>query len=102
MVVQRQPESSSVMTFFAEWGEASGEAVDEVDLGADGEAGAGCALLDGLDDLLGGAEDVGLLADLPAALWVDDDGHAGFVAADAVDVLGEEALMDRASGLSRG
>ena len=83
----------------AERGELPGEAVDEVNLGSDSEHGALGRAAHQLNQPLGRAECVGLLADLPAALRVHDHLHAGLFAADAIDVLGKEALVDAAVSL---
>src|ERR1039458_3014761 len=77
-------------------GKALGHAVDEVNLRADGEHCARGSLLDEGDQLLGGAERVGLLADLEAALGVNNDLDAGVAGAHLIDVAGQEALMDGA------
>ena len=70
-----------------------GEALDEVELGADRPDGAGLGGLDGLDDELGRADQVGLEHDLVRALGVDEDVDAGVLRAQLVDdVLGEAAV----------
>src|ERR1017187_745981 len=81
---------------FAFRGEAAGEAGDQVNLGSDGEYGAGGGVLNNLDEALGGAQCVGLLVDLPVALRMHDDLDAGILGADLVDVAGEKALMNGA------
>jgi len=81
---------------FALRGKALGEAVDEMDFGTDGEHRTCRGVLDELDEALGRAEGVGLLADLPAAFGMDDDLNAGILGADLIDVAGQEALMDGA------
>ena len=62
--------------------QAAGHAIDEMNLSADGEHGSRRELVNELDEALGGAESVGLLADLPAALGVHDDLDAGIFGAD--------------------
>ena len=52
-----------------------------------------------LDDLLGGAVEVGGLDDFPAALGVDDDVHAGEIGAGLLDLVDAEALVGAAVAL---
>ena len=99
MVVQRQPVSSSVMMLLAFGGKAAGHAVDQVNLRADGKYRSRRRLLDQRDQPLGGAQRVGLLADLPAALGMHDDLDAGILGAHLIDVAGQKALMHGAVAL---
>ena len=46
--------------------------------------------------MIGRADAVGLLADLPATLRMNNDLNAGIAGAHLVDVLGQKALMHRA------
>ena len=55
--------------------------------------------LDGLDDVVGGADLVGDRADLVAALGVGDHDAVGVLGPERVDVLGREPLVDRAVAL---
>ena len=57
------------------------------------------SLIDELDQTFRRAESVGLLADLPTALGVDDDLDAGVARAHLIDVAGKEALMHGAMAL---
>src|SRR6266851_7050804 len=75
------------------------EAVDEVDLRADGPFGARGRSLDGFDDAFGGADLIGGLGDLEAAFRVRDDANTGMLAADALDLLRREALVHGAIAL---
>src|SRR6266851_4011257 len=75
------------------------EAVDEVDLRADGPFGARGRSLDGFDDAFGGADLIGGLGDLEAAFRVRDDANTGMLAADALDLLRCEALVHGAIAL---
>src|ERR1035438_536547 len=70
-----------------------------MNLRADGEGGSRGGLLDEGDKALSGAEGVGLLADLEAALGMDDDLNAGVPGANRIDVAGQKALMDGAVAL---
>ena len=76
-----------------------GEALDQVELGADGPHRAGLGGLDGLDDELGGADQVGLEHDLVLALGVDQHVDAGVLDAQLVDDVLGEAAVDRAVAL---
>src|ERR1035441_9339082 len=78
---------------------AAAHAVDQVNFRADGEHCARGSLLDEGDQLLGGTEGVGFLADLPAALGVNDDLDAGVPGAHLIDVAGQKTLMDSAVSL---
>ncbi len=51
------------------------------------------------DDVVGRADAVGLLADFPAALGMDDDLNAGIVRANLVHMLRQKALVHRAVAL---
>src|SRR5918993_390261 len=73
-----------------------GQPVDQVQLGADGPARPGRRRLHYLDDPLGRADLVGLGDNFVAALGVDQHAHAGDALAHPVDVLGQEAVVDRA------
>ena len=55
------------------FGVLGGEALDEVDLGADGEGRAGGSGGDGFDDEVSGAGGVGGVDDFHGALGMDDD-----------------------------
>ena len=70
-----------------------------MNLGANSEDGALGSLLDQRDELLGGTQRVGLLANLPAAFGMDDDLNAGVLGAHPIDMAGQEALMDGAVAL---
>ena len=76
-----------------------GHAVDHVDLGADGEHRAGRGPLHLGEDPFRRADEVGQFDDLVGALGVDDDPHAGVVAAGGLDVVDLEALVDGAVAL---
>src|SRR6266852_8232770 len=75
------------------------EAVDEVNFRADSPLGAGWRSLDGFDDAFGGADLVSSLSDLEAAFGVSDDANARMFAADAVDLLRGETLVNGAIAL---
>jgi hypothetical protein len=70
-----------------------------MDLSTDGKGGARGGLFDKGDEALRGTESVGLLADFPAALGVNDDLDAGILGANLVDVSGQKTLMDGAVAL---
>src|SRR5260370_24924 len=76
-----------------------GEAIDEVNFRADSPLGAGWRSLDGFNDAFGGADLVSSLSDLKAAFGVSDDANARMFAADAVDLLRGEALVNGAIAL---
>src|ERR1700749_3671749 len=76
--------------FFAQRRELPGETIDEVNLRSDGKHGSGRGVFDDLDEAFRGAESVGLLADLPAALGMHDDLDAGVFGADCIYVAGKE------------
>ena len=76
-----------------------GEALDEVDLGADGEDGAGGGGGDGLDDEVGRACGIGCVDDVHGALGVDDDADVGVLGAGRGDLAGGEALVDGAEAV---
>ena len=76
-----------------------GEALDEVDLGANGEDAAGGGGFDGLDDKVGGAVGVGCVDDGHGALRVDDDVNTGVTLAGERDLFDGEALVDRAEAV---
>lgn len=73
-----------------------GEAVDHVDFGADGPLGAWGSGGDGFADEVGAAGEVGFLDDFVAAFGVDQDGDAGDLGTDHIDVFGSEELVDGA------
>src|SRR5260370_37446668 len=75
------------------------EAIDEVNFRADSPLGAGWRSLDGFNDAFGGADLVSSLSDLKAAFGVSDDANARMFAADAVDLLRGEALVNGAIAL---
>src|ERR1700674_1632926 len=75
------------------------EAIDQVDLRADGPLGAGWRSLDGFEDALGRTDLVGGLGHFKAAFRMDDHADAGMLAADALDLLRREALVHRAVAL---
>ncbi|CDK40446.1 hypothetical protein BN903_56 [Halorubrum sp. AJ67] len=70
------------------------EVVGEVDLGPDRPGVAGVGVRDGLADRRGGADHVGRLDDLAAALGVDDHADVVVLPADRLDVRLAEALVD--------
>ena len=80
-------------------GVSSVEPVHQVDLGADGDDRADRGGLDGLDDVVGGADLVGQLAHVVGALGVHDDDAVGVLGPEGVDVLRAEALVHRAVAL---
>ena len=73
-----------------------GQAVDQIQLGAHQPARAIGAGLDGLDDVLGRADIVGVLAHLEVALGVGDDEAVRMLHAPAADVALLEHLVHRA------
>src|SRR5882724_1582729 len=75
------------------------EAIDEVNFRADSPLGAGRRSLDSFDDAFGRADLIGGLGDFETAFRMGDDADAGMLAADAVDLLGREALVHRAVAL---
>ena len=70
--------------------------LDHVDLGADADHRARGRRVDPLEDALGGPDPVGELDHLVLALGVDDHLAVGVLGAERGDVLGLEALVDRA------
>ena len=80
-------------------GVVGGEALDEVDLGTDGDHRTGRGGFDGLLDVVGGACLIGGIHDLHGALGVDDDSDAGVSLACVRDLVNGEALMDRAEAV---
>src|SRR5208337_3099600 len=55
------------------------QTIHQVNLRSDGERGSGWRLLHKFDEVVSRADSVSLLADLPAALWMNDDLDAGIV-----------------------
>ena len=88
--------SSSVMTRLPSAANCLRQAVDQVDLRADGELVPAGASFTSLDEAFGGAECVRLLADFPAAFGMHDDLDAGILRANLVHVLGQKTLVDGA------
>ena len=84
---------------FAFGGKAARHAVHQVNLSADGEHLPRRSLVNESNQPLGGTESVGLLADLPAALGMNDDLNAGILGAHLIDVAGQKAQMDGAVAL---
>src|SRR5262245_55721582 len=70
-----------------------------MDFRAHSEPGPCRRLADQLEQALGGADAVGLLADFPAALRMHDHADAGILGANIVHVLGQKALVDGAMPL---
>src|SRR5215469_16767059 len=75
------------------------EAIYEVNFGAHRPFRSGVSGHNGLADAFGRADLVGSLRHLETAFGMNDDANAGLFASDRVDVLGAEALMDRAVAL---
>ena len=76
-----------------------GEAVHEVDLGADRDRRTSRRSLDGLDDVARRADLVGHGDRLVWRLWVDHDDAVRVLGAERGDLLGREPLVDRAVAL---
>src|SRR5713226_377833 len=75
------------------------ETVDEVNFRADGPLGTGRGSLDGFNNALGRTDLIGGLGDLEATFGMDDDANTGMLTADALDLLGGEALVHGAIAL---
>src|SRR5215469_15352485 len=75
------------------------EAIYEVNFGAHRPFRSRASSHNGLDEAFGRADLVGSLRHLETAFGMNDDANAGLFASDRIDVLGEEALMDRAVAL---
>src|SRR5205814_7136527 len=73
--------------------------IDEVNFGIDGQLSASWRRLDGFAAALCRADLIGGLGNLQTALGVNDDANAGMLAADALNLLRREALMNRAIAL---
>lgn len=73
-----------------------GQALDQVQLGADGPRRAGFGLRDGVDDVLRRADQVRLEDDLVLALGVHDHVDAGYAGADVVHGRRGEPAVHRA------
>ena len=71
------------------------ETIDEVQLGADAPGRPGGRFVDGLDDELGRADQVGCVDDLHHAFGMDQDLAVGKSAPKLLDVIGLEHLVDR-------
>ena len=80
-------------------GALAGQPAHQVQLRPHRPPGASRALLDGLDDSLGGADGVGLLHHLEPALRVDDHAHPGNLGPAAVHHLRGEPVVDGAVSL---
>src|SRR5699024_1358575 len=76
-----------------------GQALDQVDLGADGEGGGLGGLFDGAADVVGGAGLVGRIDHGHRALGMDDHAHPRVLGAGLVDLAGGEALVHRAESV---
>ena len=76
-----------------------GEAVDEMNLGADGDGRAGRSRRHSLDDVVGRSDLVRHLDDLVRALRVHDHDAVGVLGPEGVDVDGRETLVHRAVAL---
>src|SRR5260221_7568786 len=76
-----------------------GKPVEQVNLGAPRPLRVRRRLRDSFDDAFGGADLVGGLRYFKAALRMDDYANAWVLAANALDMLRLEALMDRAVAL---
>src|SRR5438477_9028758 len=78
------------------FGKFFAHSIDQMDFGSYGKLGACRGIFDDLDQAFGGADAIGLLADLPAALGMDDDLDAWVFRPNFVNVLRQESLMYRA------
>src|SRR5205809_4568237 len=84
---------------FVFMGKLFAHAIDEMDFSAHGKLGTGGGIFDDLDQPFGGADAVGLLADLPAAFRMDNDLDVWVFSADFVNMFREKALVYRAMAL---
>ncbi len=80
-------------------GVLAGEPVDEVDLRADGDRGAGGRGRDGPDDVVRRADLIGHLDDLVGALGMHDDDAVRMLGTERFDVRRREPLVHRAVAL---